>query len=235
MVIYIDNINIRRRIKGEIESILVRVYNTQKDYADAISLLEDVRILSYQIFPNYADIFDPHIKNYAESIFKIQDIVNAYEPDDKQKNTSISFNFTYPNTGEVIPHIKYNHPSSQVGYESSDDFIVIRYAIALLMLEECLSKDGFMHSGETFQLLNEIGQGADLPVKSTYKNLEQIKSSGGKDFPQLYTHIMRFKSYLRGIYYHCFEKYIQGYLNEFHRGKATAYNFTRSKYLNLIF
>lgn len=66
------------------------------------------------------------------------------------------------------------------------------------------------------------------PLKSTYKRLEQIKSGGGKNFPQLHTHIMRFKSWLRGIHHHCSGTHIQGYLDEFH------FRFNRRSFLDTI-
>lgn len=65
-------------------------------------------------------------------------------------------------------------------------------------------------------------------LKATYKGLEQIKSEGGKNFPQLHTHIMRFKSWLKGIHHHCSGKYIQGYLDEFH------FRFNRRNFLDTL-
>lgn len=54
------------------------------------------------------------------------------------------------------------------------------------------------------------------PLKGSYKRLEQVESGGGKNFPQLHAHIMRFKAWLRGVHHHCSERHIQGYLDEFH-------------------
>lgn len=67
------------------------------------------------------------------------------------------------------------------------------------------------------------------PLKGRYKKLDQVESGGGKNFPQLHTHIMRFKSWLRGVHHHCSENHIQGYLDEFH------FRFNRRGFLNSIF
>lgn len=66
------------------------------------------------------------------------------------------------------------------------------------------------------------------PLKNTYKRLDQIESGGGKNFSQLHTHIMRFKSWLRGIHHHCSENHVQGYLDEFH------FRFNRRSFLDSI-
>lgn len=67
------------------------------------------------------------------------------------------------------------------------------------------------------------------PLKNdSYERLKQVKSGGGKNFPQLHTHIMRFKAWLRGVHHHCSEKHIQGYLDEFH------FRFNRRGFLDSI-
>lgn len=66
------------------------------------------------------------------------------------------------------------------------------------------------------------------PLKDSYKRLEQRQSGGGKNFPQLHTHIMRFKAWLRGVHHHCSENHIQGYLDEFH------FRFNRRAFLDSI-
>lgn len=65
-------------------------------------------------------------------------------------------------------------------------------------------------------------------LKKSYKRLDQVESGGGKNFPQLHTHIMRFKAWLRGVHHHCSENHIQGYLDEFH------FRFNRRSFLNSI-
>jgi hypothetical protein len=207
---YSQPTDIGRATKGAAETFLGKVYMTQKNFSEAIPLLEDVRKLGYSLLPNYADIFNPANKNNQESIFEIQykegspgtpsnfiytfapynagtsitgfqlysgagsgwniptrDLVNAYEPGDKRKAASIDFGFTDPNSGQVVPYIlKYDHPPYQLPYETSDDFIVTRYADVLLLLAECLNQKGFVAGGEAFQLLNQVRERAGLPDKT---------------------------------------------------------------------
>ena len=41
------------------------------------------------------------------------------------------------------------------------------------------------------------------PLKKEYKNLKQIPSDKGKNFPDLHIHIMNLKGWIRGIHHHC--------------------------------
>ena len=54
------------------------------------------------------------------------------------------------------------------------------------------------------------------PLKSEYKNLEQVASDDGKNFKDIHIHIMNVKGWLRGIHHHCSKERMQGYLNEYH-------------------
>ena len=67
-----DAANIGRATKGAALSLLGKVYLTTHDYARAITTLQQVLPLGYQLLENYGDIFDPANKNNAESIFEIQ-------------------------------------------------------------------------------------------------------------------------------------------------------------------
>lgn len=67
------------------------------------------------------------------------------------------------------------------------------------------------------------------PLKKDYPFLEQEQSNDGKNFRELHIHIMNFKSWLRGIHHHCSQKYMQGYLNEYH------FRFNRRNHLDTIF
>lgn len=67
-----------------------------------------------------------------------------------------------------------------------------------------------------------------LPLKEDYK-LKQVLSDKGESFPELHTHIMNLKGWLRGIHHHCSIEHIQSYLNEFH------FRFNRRNHLKTIF
>lgn len=65
------------------------------------------------------------------------------------------------------------------------------------------------------------------PLKKSYKNLVQVNSEKGVNFPQMHRQIMMFKSWLRGIHHHCI--HLQRYLDEF------CYRFNRIKYPQTLF
>ena len=64
--------NVGRATKGAALALLGKVYLTRKDYAAAVSTLNQVLTLGYSLLPSYADVFDPSNKNHAESIFEVQ-------------------------------------------------------------------------------------------------------------------------------------------------------------------
>lgn len=68
-----------------------------------------------------------------------------------------------------------------------------------------------------------------LPLKKKYKNLKQIPSNEGKNFPDLHIHIMNLKGWLRGIHHHCSKERLQGYLDEYH------YRYNRRNNMDTIF
>jgi len=65
------------------------------------------------------------------------------------------------------------------------------------------------------------------PLKSGW-TIEQKLSEKGKGFPELHTHIMNIKSWLRGIHHKCKGNRLQQYMDEFH------FRFNRRGFLNTI-
>jgi len=61
-----------RVTKGAALALMGKVRLTRKEYPQAISALNQVLGLNYQLLPNYADIFRPANKNHMESIWDIQ-------------------------------------------------------------------------------------------------------------------------------------------------------------------
>lgn len=55
-----------------------------------------------------------------------------------------------------------------------------------------------------------------MPLKKEFINLKQIPSNDGKNFKDLYIHIMNIKGWLRGIHHHCSKERMQNYLDEYH-------------------
>ncbi|MDO1445477.1 RagB/SusD family nutrient uptake outer membrane protein [Rhodocytophaga aerolata] len=64
--------NAGRVTKGAALSLLGKVYLTKKQYAEAVTTLQQVLPLGYGLNTNYADNFDPTKKNGIESVFEVQ-------------------------------------------------------------------------------------------------------------------------------------------------------------------
>lgn len=65
------------------------------------------------------------------------------------------------------------------------------------------------------------------PLKKDWE-IEQVLSEKGKGFPELHTHIMNIKNWLRGIHHKCKGNRLQQYMDEFH------FRFNRRGFLNTI-
>ncbi len=89
-----------RVTKGAALALLGKVYLTQKDYGMAVSTLQDVLPLGYDLLDDYAQVFDPLFKNHVESIFDVQFQGNNLLGE--QSGFTYSF---YPrlSEGQVIP------------------------------------------------------------------------------------------------------------------------------------
>lgn len=61
-----------RATKGAALTLLGDVYLTRREYAKAVTTLQQVLTLNYSLVDNYADNFDPAKKNNSESVFAVQ-------------------------------------------------------------------------------------------------------------------------------------------------------------------
>jgi hypothetical protein len=113
-----------RLTKGAALSLLGKVYLTKKQYAEAISTLQQVTTMGYSLMPTYADVFDPAKKNNAESVFEVQFQANS----DVGEWSGFTYNF-YPreSNGAVIKFTGangggWNIPTREIIglYESGD-------------------------------------------------------------------------------------------------------------------
>jgi len=65
--------DVGRATRGAAKSLLGKVYMTQRKYAEATAKLKEViDANTYDLLPNYADLFKPANKNSKESIFEVQ-------------------------------------------------------------------------------------------------------------------------------------------------------------------
>ena len=68
----LDASDIGRVTKDAALSLLGKVYLTEKKYGDVVSTLTQVLSMGYSLMTDYAEVFDPNMKNNAESIFEVQ-------------------------------------------------------------------------------------------------------------------------------------------------------------------
>lgn len=61
-----------RATKGAALATLGEMYLTLKKYPEAVTTLQQMLPMGYSLLPNYADVFNPGMKNHAESVFEIQ-------------------------------------------------------------------------------------------------------------------------------------------------------------------
>ncbi|MBZ4191102.1 RagB/SusD family nutrient uptake outer membrane protein [Niabella beijingensis] len=193
-----------RATKGAALTLLGKMFLTRKKYAEAVSTLNQVLALGYELVPEYADVFDPVKKNGPESVFEIQykggtddngewssfiytfgprlskgavtgfdqsnpsgwniptnDLIQAYEGNDKRKGASVGLDFKSPKTGLVVPYIKkYQHAHSVIG-RTEDNWPVLRYADVLLMLAEAINEQEGP-TADAYKYLNQVRQRAGL-------------------------------------------------------------------------
>lgn len=80
--------DVGRATKGAALTLLGDVYLTQKNYPEAVTTLQQVAGLGYQLVPEYADVFSTSNKNNSESIFEVQ-----YNAGIQGENSNFFFNF----------------------------------------------------------------------------------------------------------------------------------------------
>ena len=91
-----------------------------------------------------------------------------------------------------------------------------------------LSKIFETHISQTASVRTDKWTGY-LPLKKVFPLLKQEYSDNGRNFEELHLHIMNIKSWIRGIFHHISEKYINRYMDEFH------FRFNRRGFRNSIF
>ena len=89
------------------------------------------------------------------------DIINAYEPGDLRKAVSVGLDVHSKETGQLVPYIKkYAHPHAIIG-RTDDNWPVLRYSDALLMLAEAINEQGGP-TGDAYNYINQVRARAGL-------------------------------------------------------------------------
>ncbi len=192
-----------RLTKGAALMLLAKALMTQKKFAEALPLLQELTTLGYALNPKYVDNFDPFKKNGVESIFEIQadpalgynftlmgtwtpwgtgstiwpggsgsrgglnqptdDLDKAYEvADTARKNTVIG---RFGTGATTILYMKKFLYWDAVNRASNANFVLYRYADALLMLAECQNETAPL-STEAFKNLNLVRKRAGIADKT---------------------------------------------------------------------
>ena len=158
--------NIGRVTKGAAQTLLAKVYLTQKNWSQALTLLKSVISSgTYDLVPNFADVFAVNNKNNIESIFEVQfdnsingegysggnpleagnDVNNLpsdnllrlfnQNPDDRKDARVIDM-------GAQGMRL-YKWHDTKTSYGMGFNIIVLRYADVLLMAAEAMNELGY--------------------------------------------------------------------------------------------
>lgn len=158
--------NTGRATKGAALSLLGKVHLTRKEYAEAVSTLNQVLPLGYSLLADYADVFDPQNKNHAESIFDIQ-----FQGDNLQGEHS---NFIYTFAPRESAGAVINFPGQNGGgWNIPSKDIIGAYEVDDLRKEVSL-KEGFT---------NLDGVWVPVPFINKYNHPHTIRGVANDNWP----------------------------------------------------
>lgn len=95
--------DVGRASKGAAAGMLAKVYLTLGNYQKTVDLCKQVTSLGYSLNPDYADNFNPTLKNTNESLFEIQYIgKTSYSFWDNENQASWVSTFTGPRNSDFV-------------------------------------------------------------------------------------------------------------------------------------
>ena len=184
--------NVGRVTKGAAQTLLAKVYLTQNNWSQALTLLESVIASgTYDLVPNFADVFAVNNKNNIESIFEVQfdnsingegygggdplqagsDVNNLpsdnllrlfnENPDDRKDATIIDMG----TQGMRL----YKWHDTKTSYGMGFNIIVLRYADVLLMAAEAMNELGY-GKADALKYLNMV-RSRSHATEYTYEDL----------------------------------------------------------------
>ena len=184
--------NVGRVTKGAAQTLLAKVYLTQNNWSQALTLLESVIASgTYELVPNFADVFAVNNKNNIESIFEVQfdnsingegygggdplqagsDVNNLpsdnllrlfnENPDDRKDATIIDMG----TQGMRL----YKWHDTKTSYGMGFNIIVLRYADVLLMAAEAMNELGY-GKADALKYLNMV-RSRSHATEYTYEDL----------------------------------------------------------------
>lgn len=160
--------NIGRATKGAALTLLGKLQLTRKEYANAVTTLNQVLPLGYSLLDDYADVFDPANKNHVESIFDIQ-----FQGDNTQGEGS-NFIYTFAplfSDGAVI-----NFPGQNGGgWNIPTKDIIAAYEVGDLRKDVSL-KEGYFNSSNVW---------VPVPFINKYNHPHTIRDVTNDNWPVL--------------------------------------------------
>ncbi|MDN5287138.1 MAG: RagB/SusD family nutrient uptake outer membrane protein [Mucilaginibacter sp.] len=187
------------------------VYQLNANYADNFDINkengpESIFEIQYIEGPNglgsdFIDTFVPwdvyddsitgwNIPNSAQNGWNIptQDLMDAYEPNDKRRAASVNETFKSDEYGVTMPFIKKYQSKATVKGITGNNFPVYRYADVYLMLAECLNEQGFSGGGDAFRYLNQVRERAGLKDKTLGNADPALNVASQEDFRAAVAH-----------------------------------------------
>ena len=172
-----------RATSGAAKALLGKVYLTEKKYAEAVSILNEI-VDQYSLLSNVTAVFDTANKLNNEIIFSIRfdkeipgenhglwlnvsdistadlspKLIDAYDALDARK-----FLAEYQsNGGGLFAPGKFLDEESTSTRRFGNDYILLRYADVLLMIAEAQNEITYQSSGAAFNYLNDIRERAGV-------------------------------------------------------------------------
>lgn len=165
-----------RATSGAAKALLGKVYLTEKKYPEAITILNQV-VGQYTLLPSIASVFSVGNKANTEIIFSIRynkeiageghglwfginditttpfttKLLNAYSLSDSRKAM-----IDYVSSGNRLVPGKFFDTQNAITTNFGNDYILLRYSDALLMLAEALNEQGYQSAGVAFGYLNDV-------------------------------------------------------------------------------
>jgi starch-binding outer membrane protein, SusD/RagB family len=189
--------DVGRATKGSAQSLLGKVYLTEKKFGDAARVLQEVIASNqYQLLPNIADVFASANKLNKEIVFAVRynksvvdeghpvltyfdgpvldpALLNGYQSTDNRRDL---LNTVPSNSRNPVK--KYFDAFDLNTNNVGNDFPVLRYADVLLMCAEALNEQAYNGSGMSMSYLNQVRARANastftstnLPDQASFRN-----------------------------------------------------------------
>ncbi|HLR32967.1 MAG TPA: RagB/SusD family nutrient uptake outer membrane protein [Fodinibius sp.] len=177
---YSSGSDIGRATKGAALTLLGEVHMTRGAFGEAITALEEVTRLDYELLDSYEEVFDPASKNHAESIFDVQ-----FSAGIEDEESRFIYRFAPFNSGEDI--IGFSDLStSEAGYNIPTHDMVDAYEEGDARKEASIA---FYVNAENSQFNVSIGD--SIPFINKYNHDFEERGRTDENWPVYrYSHVL---------------------------------------------